>query len=157
MVDAGEFLHAAGAFDAQQVAAMGAAVDERVDRAGRIAHDDDRGFTDGGRDIVTRFGEFHRETEVVPGGAFEQALLLVRVLVGVGVEPEGHLADAVRRPGDAGFRGQTGLGHGVGSSRWVSGGGSLGGGSGGGKVAETCAPEPTRRDPRQNPCTQVSH
>ena len=108
-------LDAAGAFDAQQVAAMGAAVDEGVDRAGRVAHDDDRGLADGGGDVVAGFGEFDGEAEVVPGGAFEQALLLARVLGGVGVEPEGHLADAVRRPGDAGFRGQTGLGHGAGS------------------------------------------
>ena len=118
VIDAGEFAGVAGAFDAQQVAAMGAAVDEGVDRAGCVAHDDDRGLADGGGDIVAGLGELHRETEVVPGGSLEQALLFALVLRGVGVEPEGHLADAVRRPGDAGFRGQSGLGHGWGSSRW---------------------------------------
>ena len=135
VIDAGEFLDAAGALQAQQVAAMGAAVDEGVDRAGRVAHDDDRGLADGGRDVVAGFGEFHREAEVVPGGSLEQALLLALVLRGVGIDPEGHLADAVRRPGDAGFRGQTGLGHGGAPSGGCGWDGSLGGGSGGGKVA----------------------
>jgi len=59
------------------------------DRAGRVAHDDDRGLADGGGDVVAGFGELHREAEVVPGGALEDALLLALVLRWVGVEPEG--------------------------------------------------------------------
>ena len=121
VIDAAEFLDVAGALQAQQVAAMGAAVDEGVDRAGRVAHDDHRGLADRGGDVVAGFGEFDREAEVVPGGALEQALLLAVVLVRVGIDPERHLADAVRRPGDAGFRGQTGLGHGRAPPGWCVG------------------------------------
>ena len=112
VVDAGELADVAGALEAQQVAAMGAAVDEGVDRAGGVAHDDDGRFADGGGDVVAGLREFDGEAEVVPGGAFEQALLLAGVLGGVGVEAEGDLADAVGGPGDMGFRGQGGLGHG---------------------------------------------
>ena len=138
----------AGALDAQQVAAMGAAVDEGVDRAGRVAHDDDRGLADRGGDVVARFGEFHREAEVVPGGSLEQALLLALVLRLVGIDPEGHLADAVRRPGDTGFRGQTGLGHG-GSSLAGGLGWEFRRGRGGGKAAAQTARANSTRSARQ--------
>ncbi len=105
----------------------------------RVAHDDDRGFADGGGDVVAWFAEFHREAEVVPGGSLEQALLLAAVLLGVGVKPEGHLADAVRRPGYRGGRGETGLGHGPAPGGALD--GSLGWGSGGGKVDPTPVPQ----------------
>jgi len=64
--------------------------DEGVDRAGRVAHDDDRGLANGGADGVAGLGEFHREAEVVRVGPFlEQPLLLVLLLYRVGVGRKG--------------------------------------------------------------------
>ncbi len=64
--------------EAQQVAAMGAAVDEGVDRAGGVAHDDDRGLADGGGDLVARLGDLGRQAQIVPGRPLEDPLLLER-------------------------------------------------------------------------------
>ncbi len=80
MIDTAEFLDAALAFQAQQIAAMGAAVDEGVDRTGGVANDDDRCLADRGSDEIARFGEFDRQAEVIPGGALEQPLLFAGVL-----------------------------------------------------------------------------
>ena len=73
VVDAAEFADVALPFQTQQIAAMDAAVDEGIDGTGRVAHHDDGGFAHRGGDEIAGFGEFHRQAQVVPGRAFEQA------------------------------------------------------------------------------------
>ena len=123
VVDAGEFADIAAALDAQQIAAVGATIDERVDGTGRVAHDDHRGLADRGCDVIAWLGQFYRQAQVIPGRSLEQALLLALVLRRIRIEPEWHLAYAVGRPSHAGFRGQSGLGHG----RLLLAGGALAG------------------------------
>src|SRR5690242_3044667 len=111
MIDTAEFADITCSLDAHQVAAMAAAVDEGVDSARLIADNDNGGLADSGGDVVAGLVQLHRKTEIIPGRAFEDALLLALVLPEVCVDPERHLADAIGRPGDTGLSGHMGLGH----------------------------------------------
>jgi hypothetical protein len=111
VINAAEFLDVAGSLQAQQIAAMGAAIDERIDCTGVVTDHDDCGLADGGGDVIARFREFHRQAQVVPGRAFEQAFLLAVILVLVSIDQERNFGNAVRRPGNTVFSGQTGLRH----------------------------------------------
>jgi len=104
VIDAGDLLAAALARQAQQVAAVGAAVDERVDRTIRRAGDDDRDLTDRRRDPVAGVRYLAGKAQIAPARALEEALLFEPVLLGIGIEPERHLADPVRRPQHAGVQ-----------------------------------------------------
>src|SRR6185295_5685865 len=50
--------------------------------------------------------------QVVPGRALEDTLLLDSVLLGIGIDAERHLADAIRRPGNRLFERHILHGHG---------------------------------------------
>ena len=97
MIDALEVLHRAAVFQADQRAAMRAAVLERGEIAVFRAHDDDGHAADEGRAVVAGVGEFDLEAEEVPGRAFEDALLLGREHVLFGVDPVRYARQA-RRP-----------------------------------------------------------
>ena len=111
VVDAGDLLAVALPGQAQQVAAMGAAVDEGIDRAVRPARDDDRDLADRRRHPIAGVRDLGGQAQIAPGRPLEDALLFERVLLGVGVEAEGDFADAVRRPADRARNLQAHLGH----------------------------------------------
>src|SRR5215472_4761722 len=77
---------------------MRAAIDHRVDPAFVVSRDDDRGLANRRCDIIAWIGNLGCETEEIPGRALEDPLLLDLVLLGIGVEPERDLGEAVRRP-----------------------------------------------------------
>src|SRR5262252_1744801 len=89
VVDAAELFH---------IAALRAAIDHRVDPAFVVSRDDDRGLANRRCDIIAWIGNLGCETEEIPGRALEDPLLLDLVLLGIGVEPERDLGEAVRRP-----------------------------------------------------------
>src|SRR5437016_6253464 len=84
VIDAGDLLAVALLGQAQEVAAMGAAVDEGIDRAVGPAHDDDRDLANRCRDPVAGLRDLGREAQIVPGWPLEDPLLLDPVLLGVG-------------------------------------------------------------------------
>ena len=116
VIDAGDFLAVPVVRQAQQVAAMGAAVDEGVDRAVRAARDDDRNLADRRRDPVAGIGDLAGEAQIIPGRPLKDALLLDPVLLGIGIKAERDLADPVRRPRDGTIKPDILHGHGRPSS-----------------------------------------
>ena len=98
MIDALDLPGIAAALDAQQVAAMGAAVDKGVDLAVIAAGHDDCGLADRRRDPIARIRDLGGEAQIAPGRPLEDPLLLQPVLLGIGVEPERDLGKPVRRP-----------------------------------------------------------
>src|SRR6266550_5458879 len=86
---------------------MGAAVDEGVDRAVRTARDDDRDLADRRRDPIAGLRDVGRQAQIAPGRPLENAFLLEPVLLGIGVDAEGHLAERVRRKVHAGLEAGT--------------------------------------------------
>jgi hypothetical protein len=98
VIDAAELFDIAAPLQAQQVAAMRAAIDDGVDVAVVVARDDDRGLADRCCDIIARIRNFRGQAQEIPGRTFEDPLLFDLVLLGVGVEPEGDLGQTVRRP-----------------------------------------------------------
>src|SRR5947208_7074099 len=75
VIDAGDLLAVPLLGQAQQIAAVGAAVDEGVDRAIRAARDNDRDLADGRRDPIAGRGDLGFEAEVIPGRPLEDPLL----------------------------------------------------------------------------------
>ena len=70
MIDAGQpVLGVAALLQADEIAAMGAAVDHRMDLAVLAARDDDRRLAEKRRLVVARLGQFVGEAEILPGGA----------------------------------------------------------------------------------------
>src|SRR3954454_12654365 len=80
VINAGDFLAVPVVCQAQQIAAMGAAVNEGVDLAVRAARDDDRDLADRRRVPVTGFRDLAVEAQIAPGRPLEHALLLDPVL-----------------------------------------------------------------------------
>src|SRR6266851_1654123 len=76
VIDAGDLLAVALSREAQEVAAMGAAVDEGVDRAVGPPPDDDRDLAERRRDPVAGLGDLGRQAQVIPGRPLEDPLLL---------------------------------------------------------------------------------
>src|SRR5580704_8595091 len=66
VIDAGDLAAVSLIGEAQQIAAMGAAVDKGVDRAVRRAGDDDRDLADRRRDPIAGIGDFIGEAEIAP-------------------------------------------------------------------------------------------
>src|SRR5437764_9832362 len=95
VIDAGDLLAVPLLGQAQQIAAMGATVDEGVDRAVRATSDDDRDLADCRRDPIAGFGDLRRQAQIAPGRALEDPLLLDPVLLRVRIDAEGHLAERV--------------------------------------------------------------
>src|SRR5436190_9522574 len=118
VIDAGDLLAVTLLGQAQEIAAMGAAVDEGVDRAVRAARHNDRDLADCRGDPVAGLRDLRRQAQIAPGRPFEDLLLLEPVLLGIGVDPEGHLAERVGREAQAAVKslGNTGILHGHGST-----------------------------------------
>ena len=85
--------------EADERAAMGAAVLERMQPALPVAADDHRRLADEGGSPGGRLRQLRLHAEEMPGRAAEQALLLRLVKGGVAVNLEGHAREARTRPG----------------------------------------------------------
>jgi hypothetical protein len=92
---------------------MGAAVDKGVDRAVRAARDNDGDLADRRRDPIAGFGDLGREAQIAPARPLEDTLLFEPVLLRVGVDAEGDLAERVRRKVHARLEAGILHGHGV--------------------------------------------
>ena len=88
----------AAALQADEVAAMGAAIDHRVDLAVLPAGDDDRRLAEEGRQVVARLRQFAGEREKLPGRPEKDPAELGAVDVGVGEHPIRHPRVAFGRP-----------------------------------------------------------
>ena len=84
-------------------AAVGATVDESMDRAVLVATDDDRSVTDIDRLEVTRVGDLGLEGEIVPGRAAENPVLFLLVQFRIVIDAEGNASEVVAGPCVAGF------------------------------------------------------
>jgi len=89
-------------FAPHQGAAMGAAVDEGLDGAGRVAVDDDRRLADLGDAEITRLRDFGFERQKAPGRALEDLPLLPLVDLAIVIQPIGHAAIIEGRPDRSG-------------------------------------------------------
>ena len=98
VIDAADLFDVAAPLQAQQIAAMRAAVDKGVDFALGVAGDDDRGLADRRGDVIPRIRDLGGQTQKIPGRALEDPLLFEPVLVGIGVEAERDLGQAIRGP-----------------------------------------------------------
>jgi hypothetical protein len=98
VIGADEFLGIAEFVLAEGNPAMGAAIDHDVDRAARIAYDDDRFVADRAALEVAGMGNLRLERDIGPGRAGEDALLLQPVDLGIAVEPERHARGRPFRP-----------------------------------------------------------
>ncbi len=96
VVDALEVLPAATVVQADQRAAMGAAVLEGAEVTVLGARDHDGHGANKRGAVVADVGEFGLQAEKVPDRAFEYALLLKRQDVGVGVHPVGDAGETFR-------------------------------------------------------------
>ena len=100
VIDAGDALDIAAALEAQQRAAVRAAIYEAMQCAALVARDHDRRLADGVDDEIAGLCDLGGEAEIIPGRAFEDTHLFARVFRGVGVDAIGHLMQALRRPCD---------------------------------------------------------
>src|SRR5580704_5242832 len=98
VVRAGEFLRSAAIGAAELHAAMGAAIDQNVDLTIHAAHRDDLAGAQLAAGKVPRVGDLGVETDVKPVRALEDAFLLTREDVGVGVDPVGNARWSRRGP-----------------------------------------------------------
>ena len=100
VIDAGQpaFLRPTRLARAHQIAAMGAAVDQRVDPAFEIAQHDHRRLADIDGPVVAGLGNFLFHAEETPDRTAKYALLLDVIDFGVGVHLIGHAADPFLRP-----------------------------------------------------------
>jgi hypothetical protein len=94
VVDTLEVLHVPAIVEADQRAAMRAAVLEGAKFVVFGVRDDNRHGTDEGRTVVADVGEFVFQAEEAPDRAFEQTLLLQGEHVGVCVYPVGNTGEA---------------------------------------------------------------
>jgi len=92
VIDAGEVLAVSGVVEADQCAAVHAAVFERCNSAGFGSHNDHRHPADEGRAPVAGIGDLGFEAEIVPYGTFEQKPLLLVQEFGVLIDVKGNLA-----------------------------------------------------------------
>src|SRR3954468_7950943 len=77
---------------------MGAAVFKGTQRALTVARDHDRHRAGRRAEIAVWLRQLGFQTEEAPGGAAEDALLLVLVEVAIGIDPIRHPRDALGRP-----------------------------------------------------------
>src|SRR5712691_9027710 len=85
-------------FQADQIAAMGAAVDHRVDFAVLAADDDDRGLAEKGRPVIAGLGQLVGQREVLPARPEKDAVELGMVDFRVGKHPVGDPRITLFRP-----------------------------------------------------------
>jgi hypothetical protein len=98
VIDAGDLLRRAALREAQQRTAMGAAVLEGMDGAVVVAGDHHRHVAEIGEPERIRLRQLGFQAQEGPGIAAEDALLLLRIEVAVGVEPVGNAGEPFRRP-----------------------------------------------------------
>src|SRR5215475_5887436 len=103
MVDAGQVVGMAASLQADEVAAMSAAVNHRVDLAVVPAGDDDRRLPEKRRQVVAGLRQLAAECEVLPGGPEKDAVKLGAIDVGIGEHPVRHACVAFGRPFDFDF------------------------------------------------------
>src|SRR6267154_4105712 len=87
MIRADELLGRAATDRAELGAAMGAAIDENLDLAGRVAHGDDFFGAEPAALEVSGFCDLRFETDIEPARTFENHLLLTRKDPGIRVDP----------------------------------------------------------------------
>ncbi len=100
VVDAGQVVGMAAPLEANEVAAMGAAVDHCMDLAVLPSGDDDRGLAEKGRQVVTRLGEFAGECEILPGRPEKDPAELGAVDLRIRKHPVRNARIALGRPFD---------------------------------------------------------
>src|ERR1700722_6102393 len=88
------------ALETDEVAAMGAAIDHRVNLAVLAAGDDDRRLAEKRRLVVARVGQLVGQDEELPSGAEKQSVQLGAVDVGIGKDAVGDPRIAFLRPGE---------------------------------------------------------
>ena len=98
VIDAGQPLDRAAFLDADEIAAMGAAIDHRVEGAGLITHNDNWDIAHHGCLEIAGFGNFTAEAEETPGGALKDLFLLLREDRFIRINGIGDFAEIVRVP-----------------------------------------------------------
>ena len=91
VIDAGEFAYIAAAFVADERALMGAAVHHGVDRPALRPHHHHGGITHIGRLVVAGMGDLAFQCKEAPRRPPEDALLLQRIKVRIGVDAVGRV------------------------------------------------------------------
>ena len=103
VIGADELLRRAAAGGADLHAAMGAAIDQHVDRAIGAADGDHLAVAELAALEIARIGDFGFEADIEPVGRAEDAVQFAREDVRVGVDPVRH-ARSVRRPAIRGWQ-----------------------------------------------------
>ena len=99
VVDAGQPpIGPSGLVDADQIAAMDAAIDHRVDAAVRVADGEDRRVADPRAPVVAGFGDFLLQHDEMPDRPAEYPGLFRLVDIGVRIDPVGDPAHPLRGP-----------------------------------------------------------
>src|SRR5262249_7887318 len=98
VVDAGQIVSMAAPFQTHQIAAMGAAVNHRVDLAVLRARNDDRRLAEKGRQVVARLRQLAGERQILPGRAEKDPAELCLIDLGVAEHPVRHARIAFGRP-----------------------------------------------------------
>src|SRR5262249_7786378 len=99
MIGTHELLNGAEILPAELQTAVRAAISDDGNAPVAVAHDDDRLVADKRaleRALLRNLG---RQTDVAPRRPTEDPLLLARVELRIGVDPEWHAGDAIARPG----------------------------------------------------------
>ena len=100
MIDAGQVVGMAASLEANEVAAMGTAVDHRMDFTVMPAGDDDRRLAHKGRQIITRLRQLAGERQILPGRPEKDPAELGLIDVGIAEHAVGHPRGAFGRPID---------------------------------------------------------
>ena len=104
MIGTDEFLGGAVVDAAELNAAVGAAIDDDVDRAGLVPHRDHLLGAELAALEVAGPGDFRFQADIEPARAFEDALLLERENLRVGVDPSRDARHPFFRPSQRGAR-----------------------------------------------------
>src|SRR6266436_4371234 len=94
----------AAPLETNEIAAMGAAVDHRVDLAVLSAGDDDRRLAEKGRQIIPRLRQLAGKREILPGRPEKDPPELGAIDLGIGEHPVWNAGIAFGRPLEFGLR-----------------------------------------------------
>src|SRR5207247_1928143 len=98
MIDAGQILGMPAPLETDEIAAMGAAVDHRVDLAVLPAGDDDRRLAEKGRQVIAGLRQLPGECEILPGRPEKDPAEFGTIDLGIGEHPIGDAGIAFGRP-----------------------------------------------------------
>ena len=98
VIDAGQIVGMPAPLQADEIAAMGAAVDHRMQRPVIAAGDDDRRLAEKGRQIVAGLGQFAGKRQKLPGRPEKDPGQLLAVDLRVGKHPVGDAGVALGGP-----------------------------------------------------------